>query len=79
MKLLYFAWVAEAVGIDEEELVLPAGIDTAASLAAWLAGRHPVFADTARLRVAIDQQMASFDATVIGAKEVAFFPPVTGG
>jgi sulfur-carrier protein len=79
VKLLYFAWVREGVGRDEEEVVLPRGVDTVADLAAWLAGRYPVFGDSARLRVAVDQQMAGFDARIEGATEIAFFPPVTGG
>lgn len=79
MRLVYFAWVREAVGADEEEVDVPASVETVADLAAWLAARHPVFADPARLRAAIDQRMARFEDRVAGSKEIAFFPPVTGG
>jgi sulfur-carrier protein len=79
VRLLYFAWVREAVGRDEEDVALPAEVGTVVELARWLAKTYPIFADTRRLRVAIDQQMAGFDASIVGATEIAFFPPVTGG
>jgi molybdopterin synthase sulfur carrier subunit len=79
VTLLYFAKVREAVGAGEEHIDLPAGVVTVADLADWLARRHPIFADRDRLRVAVDQVMARFDANIVGALEIAFFPPVTGG
>jgi sulfur-carrier protein len=77
--LLYFAKLREAVGTGEEQIDLPEGVATAGDLAEWLATRHPVFTDRDRLRVAVDQVMANFATDVRGAKEIAFFPPVTGG
>jgi sulfur-carrier protein len=79
VTILYFAWVRDAVGVGEERIDLPEGVATVADLADWLSIRHPVFADRERLRAAVDQVMAGFDADVRGAKEIAFFPPVTGG
>lgn len=79
VTLLYFAKVREAVGTSEERIELPEGVVTVADLADWLATRHPIFADRDRLRVAVDQVMARFDTDIRGAKEIAFFPPVTGG
>ncbi len=79
VNILYFAWVAEATGVGEEQLDLPETVRTAGDVAAWLARRYPVFADAAKLRVAVDQQMAGMDAPIAGASEIAFFPPVTGG
>ena len=79
LTLLYFAKVREAVGTGEEHIALPAGVETVAQLADWLARRHPIFADRDRLRVAVDQVMARFDTKIVGAREIAFFPPVTGG
>lgn len=79
VTLLYFAKVREAVGAGEEHIDLPAGVATVADLADWLARRHPIFADRDRLRVAVDQVMARFDTNIVGALEIAFFPPVTGG
>jgi sulfur-carrier protein len=79
VTILYFAWVRDAVGVGEERIDLPEGVATVADLADWLSIRHPVFADRERLRVAVDQVMAGFDADVRGVKEIAFFPPVTGG
>ena len=78
-KILYFAWVRDAVGVAEETARLPDGVATVADLADWLAIRHPIFADRARLRVAVDQVMAGFDSDISSAREIAFFPPVTGG
>jgi sulfur-carrier protein len=79
VELLYFAWVREAVGVDGERVDPPVDVVTLGDLAAWLALRHPIFADQGRLRAAIDQKMARFDSPIAGATEIAFFPPVTGG
>jgi len=83
VRLLYFAWVREAVGTGEELVDPPAGVDTVAALIDWLAARDPAhadaFRDRARLRAAVDQMFVPLDASIAGAKEVAIFPPVTGG
>lgn len=79
VTLLYFAKVREAMGTGAEQIDLPDGLATVVDLADWLATRHPVFADHDRLRVAVDQVMARFDTDIRNAKEIAFFPPVTGG
>jgi sulfur-carrier protein len=79
IKILYFAWVRDAVGVAEDAVELPDGVVTVGDLGDWLAIRHPIFADRARLRVAVDQVMAGFDTDISGADEIAFFPPVTGG
>ena len=79
VTLLYFAKVREALGVGEERIDLPDDAMTVADLADWLANRHSIFADRDRLRVAVDQVMARFDTDIGGAKEIAFFPPVTGG
>jgi molybdopterin synthase sulfur carrier subunit len=79
VTLLYFAKVREAVGAGEERIDLPEGVSTVADLADWLAERHPIFANRDRLRVAVDQVVARFDAPISDAREIAFFPPVTGG
>ncbi len=79
IRLLYFARVREAVGLSEELLDLPSGLRTVGELADWLSLRHAIFAERDRLRVAVDQVMARFDTDIGGAREIAFFPPVTGG
>lgn len=83
MDILYFAWVREAVGKGAERVDPPAEVTTVSDLIAWLAmqsaGHATALEDHARLRVAIDQKFASFDASIKEAREVAFFPPVTGG
>ncbi|MCJ8157118.1 molybdopterin converting factor subunit 1 [Sphingomonas sp. LaA6.9] len=83
VQLLYFAWVREAVGRDGESVDLPETIATVADLVGWLAARGDgyaqAFADPARLRAAVDQSFVQLDASVTGAREIALFPPVTGG
>ena len=83
VDLLYFAWVREQIGTDCETLALPAGVTTVADLLDWLASRSPghaaALADRSRIRVAVDQQFATPGTPVAGAREIAIFPPVTGG
>ena len=81
--MLYFAWVRELVGADEERVSPPPEVDTVAALVNWLAGRSgrhaEAFADPARLRAAVDGRFVPLGASVVYAREVALFPPVTGG
>lgn len=81
--ILYFAWVREAIGVDAETLALPAAVTTVAGLLDWLAQRSPghatALADRSRIRVAVDQAFAGPDTPVEAAREIAIFPPVTGG
>mgnify|MGYP005850781821 CR=1 FL=1 len=81
MTVLYFAWLRERIGLGREEVAT--GAATVADLVAELRAREPryaaAFADVSAVRVAVDQRMAGFDAPLAGAREVAFFPPVTGG
>lgn len=82
LDLLYFSWVREGVGRGAETLEVPAELATMLDLLAWLGARGPeyaVLADTARLRCAIDQTFAPLSAPLAGAREIAIFPPVTGG
>ena len=83
IRMLYFAWVRERLGTAEERVVPPAAVTTVAALIDWLAAssdRHAAaFADRGRLRAAVDQDFVAMDAPIAGAREVALFPPVTGG
>lgn len=83
MNLVYFAWVRERVGRGSETRDIPDGVVSAGDLIAWLASQGEeyahAFAKPESVRVAIDQVHASHDQPIAGAKEVAFFPPVTGG
>jgi sulfur-carrier protein len=81
IDVLYFAWVRERIGLPREKVETDAA--TVADLVAELSAREDryamAFADLASLRVAVDQQLTSFDASLSGVREVAFFPPMTGG
>jgi molybdopterin synthase sulfur carrier subunit len=83
LKALYFAWVRERVGRAEEELDPPPTVATVGDLVAWLSQRDEDYARAfnkpAAIRVALDRVHARNDAPIAGAKEVAFFPPMTGG
>jgi sulfur-carrier protein len=81
--LKYFAWVRERVGRDHEVVDLPANILTIADLVVWLIERGPeyrhAFDNPAAVRAAVDQAHVKPNASIRGAREIAFFPPVTGG
>ena len=81
IDVLYFAWVRERIGVPRERVDTTAA--TVAALVAELSARDPryaaAFGDLASLRVAVDQELTGFDAPLAGAREVAFFPPMTGG
>ena len=83
MKILYFAWVRQRVGLGEETVDLPDGVRTVAELIEWLKTRDEAyanaFADLRVIRAALNQSLVSLDTPLSGAREVAFFPPVTGG
>jgi sulfur-carrier protein len=83
MKLKYFAWVRERIGKPEETLEPPASVKTVEDLIAWLAARGETYAhafETPRvIRAAIDHAHVKQDAAIAGAREIAFFPPMTGG
>ena len=81
MDILYFAWVRERIGVPKETLETSA--KTVMELVEELRTREEryalAFSDLGALRVAVDQELSEFDASIIGAREVAFFPPMTGG
>ncbi len=83
VKILYFAWVRERTGTGEEDVTLPAGVSSIATLVAWLRARGPgyeaAFANPGLVRAAVNQVFARPGTAVGPGDEVAFFPPVTGG
>ena len=83
MKLVYFAWVRERIGKTEEEVSLPEQVATVNDLMAWLSGRGEEYAhafENAKvIRAAIDRRHVKSDTAIKGAREIAFFPPMTGG
>lgn len=83
MKLVYFAWVRERIGLSDEEIDLPAGVATVGDLLHWLKSRGENYDAALQapevIRVAIDQEHVDHSEAVAGAKEIALFPPMTGG
>ena len=81
MNVMYFAWVRERIGVPQEQIDTTAA--TVAELVAELQSREEryaaAFADISALRVALDQELSDFDAPLAGVREIAFFPPMTGG
>jgi molybdopterin synthase sulfur carrier subunit len=83
VRLVYFAWLRERVGKPEEEVDLPPDVTTVADLLRWLKGRGEEYAyafeNEGVVRAAINHAHVRPDASLAGAREVAFFPPMTGG
>jgi molybdopterin synthase sulfur carrier subunit len=83
MKVKYFAWVRERIGKSEETVEPPANVRTVGDLMTWLARRGETYAHAFEkpriIRAAIDHAHVQQDATIAGAREIAFFPPMTGG
>ncbi|MCO5065615.1 MAG: molybdopterin converting factor subunit 1 [Rhizobiaceae bacterium] len=82
-KLVYFAWVRERIGKREEELDLPADVRTVADLLTWLQGQGDGYANALQqpevIRVAINEEHVDHREAIAGAREIALFPPMTGG
>jgi molybdopterin synthase sulfur carrier subunit len=83
VRLLYFAWVREKAGRGEETVDLPGDVTTVGDLIGWLKRRGPeyeaAFERSDVIRAAVDQTHVSHNAPIAKAREIAFFPPVTGG
>ncbi len=83
MKLIYFAWVRERIGKQEEEVELPASVATVADLLQWLRARGEEYENVLQqpqvIRVAIDREHVDHAQEIAGAREIALFPPMTGG
>jgi molybdopterin synthase sulfur carrier subunit len=83
MKSVYFAWVRERIGKTDEDIAPPASVVTIGDLIAWLSrhgeGYAYAFENPGVICAAIDRTRVGHDATIAGAGEIAFFPPMTGG
>jgi molybdopterin synthase sulfur carrier subunit len=83
VKLVYFSWVRERIGKTEEEIVLPKSVGTVADLIGWLSRRGEEYAyafeNPKVIRAAIDRTHARPESSIAEAREIAFFPPMTGG
>lgn len=83
MKAVYFAWVRERIGKTDEDIDPPASVTNIGELIAWLSSRGEEYAYAFEkpgvIRAAIDRKHVKHDAAIKGAREIAFFPPMTGG
>ena len=83
INLVYFAWVRERLGLDQEKIPLREEVETVGDVVATLKARGAAYAeilsDSEKLRFALDQDYATVGSTIGSAKELAIFPPVTGG
>ncbi|HYH39427.1 MAG TPA: molybdopterin converting factor subunit 1 [Azospirillum sp.] len=83
MKVLYFAWLRTKIGVAQEQVEPPADVRDVGGLVEWLKTRGPKYAEalanTAVVKVAVNQEHVPFDHPVSAHDEVALFPPVTGG
>ena len=83
VRLVYFAWVRERIGLADERVALPDTVRTAGDLIGWLSGRDEVYAYALEaadsIRVAVDQMHIDHDEPIGEAREIALFPPMTGG
>ena len=83
MKAVYFAWVRERIGRTDEEISPPASVVSVGDLIGWLSQRGEEYAHAFEkpnvIRAAIDRTHVKHEAPIAGAREIAFFPPMTGG
>lgn len=83
MKVLYFAWLRERLDRDSDEIEIPETVETVADLMDYLAARDEGFAlatqNRTLIRAAIDEELVDHSASVLAARTVALFPPMTGG
>ena len=83
IKLVYFSWIREGIGLGEENVELPDNVKNIEELIQWLSRRDEKFAETFKkpetIRVAIDCQHVEHNADIQGAGEIALFPPMSGG
>lgn len=83
MKIFYFSWVREMIGVDKEDILLPKNVTTVEQLAGWLQSKGDGYAialkDLSIIRAAVNQEHVKLNHPISAHDEVAFFPPVTGG
>ncbi len=83
VKLIYFAWVRERIGVPEEDVTLPSDVKSVRQLLTWLRTRGEGYEEALKypdaIRVAINQEHVDHREPVAGAREIALFPPMTGG
>ncbi|WP_099866283.1 molybdopterin converting factor subunit 1 [Pararhizobium haloflavum] len=82
-KLVYFAWVRERIGRSDEEIEVPDGVVTVGELLNHLKARGEEYEAALQypeaIRVAIDHEHVGHGEPLGTPREIALFPPMTGG
>lgn len=81
IDILYFSWIRERIGKSKETVETNAEtIEDLINELCKMEQRYALaFSDLSALRVALDQTLVEIDTPLGNAKEIAFFPPMTGG
>ena len=83
MRILYFSWLKEKIGLNSQEIIKPNNVETVDDLIAFLkekSEKHKnAFSDLNSIKVAVNQEFADLEKKIKEKDEIAFFPPVTGG
>ena len=83
MRILYFSWIKEKIGVSSQEINIDEKISDISDLIMYLknlsTNHHNALSDQNSIRVAINKNFSSFDTKIKNGDEIAFFPPVTGG
>ena len=83
MRILYFSWLKEKIGLNSQEIIKPNNVETVDDLIAFLkekSEKHKnAFSDLNSIKIAVNQEFADFETKIKEKDEIAFFPPVTGG
>ena len=83
MKILYFSWLKEKIGLNSQEIIKPENVETVGDLIAFLKEKSEnhknAFSDLNSIKVAVNQEFADLEKKIKEKDEIAFFPPVTGG
>ena len=83
MKILYFSWLKEKIGLNSQEIIKPKNVENIYDLITFLKGKSEehknAFSDLNSIKVAVNQEFAGLETKIKEKDEIAFFPPVTGG
>ena len=82
VKIKYFSRIREVIGKSSEEIYIKSEVvrDLIEELQAIGSQYEVLKGNDFKICFAVDQKiLTDLDASINGAKEIAFFPPMTGG